>query len=287
LVHSGVEEEAGVILVTGATGNVGGELVRALLAAGEPVRALTRGTAPAALPAGAEQVAGDLDRPESLAEPLAGVGAVFVLPGYQDMPGVLAEAKRAGVERVVLLSGGSAGSGDESNAITRYMMRSEAAVRAAGVPWTILRPSAFMANALRWVPQLHAGDVVRLPFANVRVAVVDPFDIAAVAAEALRSDAHECRIYRVSGPESVLPADQVAVLADVLGRKLRFEAQPDDEARAEMTASMPAEYVDAFFEFYVDGSLDESAVLPTVREVTGREPRTFREWALAHADAFG
>jgi uncharacterized protein YbjT (DUF2867 family) len=81
LVHSGVEEEAGVILVTGATGNVGGELVRALLAAGEPVRALTRGTAPAALPAGAEQVAGDLDRPESLAEPLAGVGAVFVLPG--------------------------------------------------------------------------------------------------------------------------------------------------------------------------------------------------------------
>jgi uncharacterized protein YbjT (DUF2867 family) len=106
-----------MILVTGATGNVGGEVVRALVAAGEPVRALTRGGA-ARLPDGVEAVAGDLDRPETLAGPLAGARALFLLPGYAGTVGVLAEARRAGVERVVLLSGSSAASGDETNAIS-------------------------------------------------------------------------------------------------------------------------------------------------------------------------
>ena len=72
----------------------------------------------------------------------------------------------------------------------------------------------------------------------------------------------------------------------MLGRDLRFEGQPDDEARAEMSASMPAEYVDAFFDFYVTGTLDESQPQPDVRDVTGRAPRTFRQWAEAHVGAF-
>jgi uncharacterized protein YbjT (DUF2867 family) len=90
----------------------------------------------------------------------------------------------------------------------------------------------------------------------------------------------------LSGPESLSPADRVAILGDVLGRDLRFEAQTNDEAKAEMRAAMPAEYVDAFFRFFVDGELDESAVLPTVEELTGRPPRSFAAWARAHADAF-
>ena len=166
------------------------------------------------------------------------------------------------------------------------MIRSEAAVTGSGLPWTILRPTAFMSNALRWTPQLAAGDVVRAPFATVRTATVDPHDVAAVAAEALLRDGHAGRIYQPTGPESLLPADQVGVLAAVLGRDLRFEAQPDDEARAEMTENIPAAYVDAFFDFYVAGSLDESQVRTTVRDLTGRAARTFEQWASAHADAF-
>ncbi len=274
-----------MILVTGATGNVGGELARALSRAGEPVRALTRGDPPPSRD-GVETVSGDLDRPESLATALTGVRGLFLLPGYQDMPGVLAEARRAGVERVVLLSGGSAGSGDLTNAVTRYMVLSERAVRDSGLPWTILRPNAFMSNALRWRAQVASGDVVRLPFANVRSAIVDPHDIAAVAATALLTDGHERRVYRPSGPEALLPADQVRVLAGDLGRDLSFEAQPDDEARSEMSATMPPEYVEAFFDFYVTGSLDESQVVPDVRNVTGHPPRTFAQWAAAHAEAF-
>ena len=275
-----------MILVTGATGNVGAEVVSALTAADQDVRALTRPDSSSALPPDVEAVAGDLNRPESLSAALAGVRGVFLLPGYADMEGILAEIARAGVERVVLLSGSSAQSGDTSNAVTAYMIRSEDAVRASGVSFTILRPFGFMSNALRWRDQLKAGDVVREPFANARVAVVDPHDLAAVAARALLDTGHEGRSYLVSGPQALLPAERVRILGAALGRDLHLEAQSDDEARAQMTAQMPVEYVDAFFDFYVDGSLDESQVQPTVQEVLGRDPRTFEQWAAAHVDAF-
>lgn len=275
-----------MILVTGATGNVGSELVSALAGAGQRVRALVRDPRKATLPAGVEPVAGDLNQPETLTGALAGVRAAFLLPGYADMPGLLARIREAGAERVVLLSGGSAGGGDMSNAVSRYMILSEQAVRDSGLPWTFVRPKAFMSNALRWLPQLAAGDVVRVPFPTVRAAAVDPYDIAAVAERALVTDEHEGRIHLVSGPEPLLPADQVAVLAKVLGRDLRCVGLSDEEARTEMEATMPVEYVDAFFSFYVDGTLDESQVEPTVQEVTGRPPRTFEQWARAHAEAF-
>jgi uncharacterized protein YbjT (DUF2867 family) len=277
-----------MILVTGATGNIGGELARALAGAGEEVRALIRRDADRSrLPDGVEGVVGDLNRPETLSRALAGVRGVHLLSGYEDMPGVLAEIRRAGVEHVVLQSSSAVPSGDMGNAVARYHILSEAAVRESGVPWTFLQPNSFMSNTLQWASQLQAGDLVRAPFPDVRVATIDPFDVAAVSARALTSPGHAGRSYRLSGPESLLPADRVAVLAEVLGRDLRFEGQSDAEARAEMSQDMPAEYVDAFFSFFADGTLDESQVLPTVQEVTGREPRTFLQWAQAHADAFG
>ena len=275
-----------MILVTGTAGNVGGELVAALAEAGQPVRALTRSAEPGRFPPGVEVVAGDLNDPASLRPVLEGADGVFLLPGYADMPGVHAEARRAGVRTVVQLSGMSAGSGDMSNAITAYMAMSEQAARESGVGWTIVRPAMFMTNAFQWLPQLRAGDLVRAPFGRVRAAVTDPADIAAVAARALTAPGHEERVYEVSGPESLTAGDRVAILGQVLGRDLRFEAQTDEEARAEMSATTPAKYMDAFFDFYVAGALDESKVLPTVLEVTGRAPRTFAQWAAAHASAF-
>jgi len=276
-----------MILVTGATGNAGGDVARVLMSAGQEVRGfIRRADQQATLPKGVEGVIGDLNQPETLSAALAGVRGVFLLSGYQDMPGLLAEIRRAGVERVVLLSGSSALVGDMSNAVTRYMVRSETAVRESGVPWTILQPNSLMSNTFRWLPQLRTGNVVRLPFPNVPVAAIDPSDIGAVVAQVLLSKEHEGRSYRLSGPQSLLPADQVRSLAQVLGRDLRFEGLSDAEARAEMSAGMPTEYVDAFFSFFVDGKLDESQVLSTVQEITGKQPRTFEQWAVAHADAF-
>jgi uncharacterized protein YbjT (DUF2867 family) len=276
---------APVVLVTGATGNVGAELVTHLTAAGVAVRALVR-TADVRLPAGVQPAVGDLNEPGSVAAHLDGVRSAFLLSGYSDMPGLLGVMHGAGVQRLVLLSGGSAVAANLDNAVSRYMLASEEAVRASALGWTILRPFAFMSNALRWLGQLRLGDAVRVPFADVANAVIDPYDIAAVASAALLDDKHEGRVYRLSGPESLRPEAQVRILGEVLGRDLQCHAQTNDEARAEMSASMPIEYVEAFFSFYVDGTLDESEVLPTVEEITGAEPRTFLAWAQAHRDAF-
>lgn len=275
-----------MILVTGATGNVGGEAVRALVEAGHQVRALVRRPNQNVLPPGVEEVVGDLNRPETLSAALVGVQGVFLLSGYQDMPGLLAQMRRAEVERVVLLSGSSAPTGDMSNAITRYMLRSEIAVRESGLSWTFLQPNSFMSNTLRWVPQVQAGSIVRVAFPSVRVATIDPFDIAQVAAQAFASSKHEGKSYRLSGPESLLPEEQVTILGRVLGKELQFEGLSNAQARAEMSASMPEEYVEAFFSFFVEGKLDESQVLPTVQNITGKPPRTFEQWASAHVEAF-
>jgi uncharacterized protein YbjT (DUF2867 family) len=278
-----------MFLVTGATGNAGGAVVRALARDGHPVRALVRDESDQTVwPPGVEPVVGDLNRTESLrGAPLESVRAVFLLSGYQQLEETLAEMRRAGVERVVLLSSSAAPGGDLSNAVARYHILAERTVRDSGLAWTFLQPNSFMSNTFRWKTQLQSGDLVRLPFANVRIATIDPDDLGAVAAVAMVSGDHDGRTYRLSGPESLLPADQVRILAKVLGRDLRFEGQSDDEARSEMSARIPAEYVEAFFKFFVDGDVDESQVLPTVEEITSRKPRTYEQWARAHTEALG
>jgi uncharacterized protein YbjT (DUF2867 family) len=275
-----------MILVTGATGNVGREVVAALAAAGQPVRALTRDPSKAQLPAGAGAVSGDLNDHRSLAAALAGVDAVFLLAGYPDTPGLLAAMRAAGVTRVVLLSSGAVVGGDVDNYVVRFNLVSEAAVRDSGVSWTALRPSGFMSNALRWLPQLQAGDTITEPFADVPITLIDPYDIAAVAALALTSDGHAGRSYRLTGPQALLPADEVEVLRGVLRRDLTFVAQTDDDAKRAMSENMPAQVVDAFFRFFRDGTYDDGQVDGTARQLLGRPLRTFTQWADGHKDAF-
>jgi uncharacterized protein YbjT (DUF2867 family) len=275
-----------MIFVTGARGNVGRELVRVLAESGEPVRALIRRDEDRArLPPGAEGFVGDLNDPPSLRAALDGVSGAHLLAGYDGLAELLSAMRKAGVERVTLQSSSAVPAGDMDNAVARYHIESERAIRDSGLAWTFIQPNSFITNTLRWLPQLQDGDSIRLPFADVPIATIDPADIAEVAALALTTDRHEGRSYRLSGPESLLPAEQVAIVGRVLGRDLRFEALSNDEARAEMSAAMPEMYVDAFFSFFVDGTIDESTVLPTVEEVLGRPPRRFEDWVRAHADA--
>jgi uncharacterized protein YbjT (DUF2867 family) len=277
-----------VIVVLGATGNAGTEVVARCAALGHEVRAVSRHPDPGArVPAGARAVAGDLDDAGSLTGVLAGAQSLFTLAGYAGLPGTLAAARDAGVARAVLLSSSAAPTGRRSNAVARYHIESEDHLRASGMDWTILQPNTFMANTLRWLPQLRAGDTVRDAFGDVAVSTVDPADIAEVAALALTGSGHAGQTYRLTGPQALRPADRVAILAEMLGRDLHFVPLTDAQARAEMSASMPAPYVDAFFEFFADGLVDETTVLPTVEQVTGRPPGTFRGWAAAHRDLFG
>jgi uncharacterized protein YbjT (DUF2867 family) len=271
-----------VILVTGATGNVGGELVRALAARGEPIRAVVRRPDTAALPAPVDVAPADLAVPESLGPALDGVRGVFLL-GNLASPDLLAVIEDAGVEHVVLLTSRCVVGGKPDNAITRMWLDAEDVVRASGLAWTILRPSGFHSNAQRWLPQLRAGDVVRAPWPDVPIASIDPADIAAVAAVALTEPGHDSTALSLSGPQPLTPGDQVATLASVLGRPLHYEALADDDARAAMAGDTPAPFVEALFRFFTDGEFDDAAVVDTVRAITGREPRTFAAWARAHA----
>jgi len=272
-----------VIVVTGATGNVGGELVRALAAQGDvAVRAVARRPDPSTFPPAVEVAAADLTDPASLRPALDGARRLFLLGGFAT-PELLARAREAGVGHVVLLTSRCVVAGRSDNAITRMWLDAEAVVRSSGLAWTILRPSGFHSNALRWLPQLQAGDVVQAPWPAVAIASIDPADIAAVAAVALTEPGYEGTALPLSGPQAVTPADQVAVLADALGRPLRYEPLADDDARARMAADgTPAPFIDAFFRFFSDGEFDDAPVVDTVRALTGREPRTFAAWASAH-----
>jgi uncharacterized protein YbjT (DUF2867 family) len=258
-----------MILVTGATGNVGRAVVEALH--GEDVRGVSR----------ADGV--DLNDPATV--PFGGVTAAFFMSGYA--PGLFAAAREHGVERAVLLSGSSAENGDRANAVSRYMMDSEDALKASGLQWTILRPHAFFSNALRWLPQLRDGDVIRESFPEAVSSAIDPADIGAVAAAALTNARHAGRTYRLTGPQPLTIADRVRILGEALHRPLTLDPYSDEEAREDMSKTMPPEYVDAFMAFYVEGTLDESEVLPTVEQILGRPPRSFAEWAAEHAGDFG
>jgi uncharacterized protein YbjT (DUF2867 family) len=274
-----------MILVTGATGNVGGEVVTALAARGAEVRAVVRDPSRARLPAGVDIVQGDLELPESLTPALDGAHAVFLLGGWGDMPQLLRRITQARVEHVVLLTSRCVVGGRADNAITRMWIDSEAAVYDGGIAWTVLRPSGFHSNALRWLPQLRRGDVVRAPWPDVAIAAIDPADIATVAAAVLTEPGHEGTAHALSGPQPLTPGDQIKTLAAVLERPLRYEPLTDEQARAEMAADTPAPVIDAFFRFFSDGEYDDSAVLDTVHRITGRPPRSFEQWARAHAAA--
>ncbi len=223
-----------MILVSGATGTVGRPLVTELITAGADVRALSRTPERAGLPPGVEVVPGDLGRPETLPPAVAGIERAFLLSGGPEGPehdaNLIAAAKQAGVAHVVILSVlGADHRADDP--ITRWHLAGEQAVVDSGMAWTILRPGAFMSNALMWAPSIKAQGVVYAPFAQAKTAAVDPADIAAVAAQALTGAGQDGRTYPLTGPELLSAADQVEILGAALGARCESSTCPPNGPR--------------------------------------------------------
>jgi uncharacterized protein YbjT (DUF2867 family) len=279
------------ILVAGATGQIGREVVRQLCAAGLPVRALSRSPQRAGFPAAVEVIGGDLSAPDTLEGALADVRTVFLV-----WVGPLAPAARAveriasRAERIVFLSAPIRSDHpffNQPNALRQVHAGIEDLIQKSRLRWTMLRPGPFALNCRNWwAPQIRHGDVVRWFHGGAQTAAVHERDIAAVAVRALTDEQHDGRDYVLTGPESLMQREQLTMIGDAIGRTLVFEEVSPEAARREVLAAWPAPVADMLLSAYAAAVDRPALVTSTIEEVTGTRARTFREWAIDHAADF-
>ncbi|WP_405406976.1 SDR family oxidoreductase [Streptomyces sp. NBC_01104] len=278
-----------MIVVTGATGNVGRPLTQALANAGEQVTAVSRHAAP--VPDGVRHIPADLADPQGLAPALDGAKALFLLlSGDLHAPGarpadIIDLAAASGVRRVVLLS--SQGVATRPTGPSRIAMRAvEDALRESGLDWSVLRPGGFASNAFAWADSVRTQRTAAAPFGDVGVPVVDPTDIAEVAAACLLDDRHTGGIFELTGPEVITPRQQAEAIASALGSPVRFHELTREEAKAAMTRFVPLELADDTLDIVSAPNPAELRISSDVEQVLGRAPHRFNDWAVRNIAAF-
>jgi uncharacterized protein YbjT (DUF2867 family) len=284
-----------MILVTGATGLNGSELVRRLSAKGIPSRALVRNLAkaqPLASLPHVEVVEGDMARPDSLTAALRGVERAMLIsssdPTMVEVQSSFIDAAReAGVKHVVKLSG-IIPELDSPFRFARMHGEIEQWLEASGMAYTHLRAGEFMPSYFRQVPSIVARGVLALPMGEARIASIDVGDIADVAIAVLTTSGHEGKIYPLTGPEALTMGEVAEKLSAVTGKAIRYVDVPPEEARqARLAAGLPpylAEGLDELFAERRKGK--ESRVWPTIQEVFGWKPTSFDEFASRNAAIF-
>ncbi|MEU0413502.1 NAD(P)H-binding protein [Streptomyces griseorubiginosus] len=276
-----------MILVTGATGNIGSALLRELSAADVgPLRGLTRDASRARLPGGVEAVESDFAQPETLKPALHGVRSLLLVSRLGPDAEIIETARLAGVKHVVLVSSITVqthphlGAAGENLAV-------ELLLKDSGLAWTILRPTQFASNALMWAASIRDRETVRAPYADTGLPTIHPADIGSVARVALTEPGHRGRTYALTGPEPVTARQQVEAIAAAIGRSIPFVEISRQEALAHMAAVFGDEAADAVLDVTGGDVNDELlTVRDTVSQVTGRPARTFRQWAAENAGLF-
>jgi uncharacterized protein YbjT (DUF2867 family) len=279
-----------MIVVTGATGNVGRPLIQALASAGEQVTAVSRRISDVPngvsndVPNGVRRLQADLSQPETLTPALDGAKAVFLLTSAEflvsgNMKDVMEVVEESGVERVVLLSSQGVGT-------SRHPSDIEDAVTQSGVAWTMVRPGNFASNAFQWAESIRTQRLMAAPFADAALPAVNPDDIAEVAAAALRDPSHAGNIYTLTGPVAISPRQQAEAIGRVVGEPVQFVELSRDEARSRMLTYMPERVVEATLGVLGTPTAAEQAVSPDVEKVLGRPARTFTDWVTRNLPAF-
>jgi len=279
------------ILVIGATGTVGGQVVSQLVGTGNRVRAFVRNPAAAVFPPSVEVVPGDLTVAETLDRGLDGIDTVFLVwtaPRPAVDPALERITKQA--RRIVFLSAPLKTphplfqQPNPARALGEYI---EQRIETSGLEWTFLRPGMFASNALLWwAPQIRTGDVVRWPYLNVPTAPIDPRDIAAAAVRALTEDGHARAEYVLTGPESLSQFEQLSMIARVAGRSIHIEELSPDEARRELLSIMPLPVINMLLQAWAAAQGQPAHVSTTVQQITGRPPRSFEDWVSAYLREF-
>jgi uncharacterized protein YbjT (DUF2867 family) len=277
-------------LVIGATGNVGSEVVKQLLSAGEKVRVFTRDASKGTAWGGQVEVAiGDLTSPATFAQAAAGVEGIFLMNGALDggiFRQLIAAAKAQGNPRVVFLSTLFAGLSESR--IGQLHKDKEDVIRSSGLPGRFVRAGAFMTNAYQWAGTIKAEGVVYNAMGAGKVAPVAADDIAAVAVHALTDPSLTPEVFEVTGSELLTIPEQVAILADAINRPIRcvdVSTETGIQGLIDMGTPAPvAAAVGQSYEAIRDGKM--ALVKDTVKQVTGRQPRSFQSWAREHASRF-
>ena len=278
------------ILVIGATGNIGGKIIRQLPATGMKVRALVRGKH-GEFPSYVEVVRGDLTRPQTLDSCLDGVDTVFLVwtaPGATVAP--VFERLARSARRIVFLSAPLKTPHpffQQPNPVRALAEQIERTIESSGMEWTFLRPGMFAGDAVGfWAAQIRSGDVVRWPYLDVATAPVDERDIAAVAVRALCEDGHAGAEYVLTGPQSLTQGEQIAIIGQALGRSLRGEEIPSRDALGELSAIFPPLVANLLLNAWGAAVGLPAHVTSTVEQVTGVPARSFLQWAKDHAEEF-
>jgi uncharacterized protein YbjT (DUF2867 family) len=279
------------MLVIGATGTVGQQVVLQLTKMGACVRAMTRHPETAHLPPDVEVAKGDLTNPNTLDECLNNVDSVFLVwtaPMSATDAALARIAKRA--RRIVFLSAPLKTPHpffQQPNPARTLALHIEELIEQSGLEWTFLRPGMFAANSRDfWGPQIRAGTVVRWPYLNAPTAPIDERDIAAVGVRALTEGGHDRMEYVLTGPESLTQLEQIATIGQVIGRPLTIEEISRDEARTAWSAVMPVAVADMLMDAWAAALGQPAYVTSTVQEITGTPARTFAEWTKDNTSAF-
>ncbi|MFF8713975.1 NAD(P)H-binding protein [Streptomyces sp. NPDC015184] len=276
-----------MILVTGATGNIGSALLKGLHARGAgPLRGLTRDAARASFPEGVEVKEGDFADMASLKPALDGVRSLFLVSRMGSDADILDAARRADVEHVVLVSSITAQTHPHLGP-ARENMAAEQLLKDSGMAWTVLRPTQFASNAMWWAASIREHQTVRVPYADTGLPTIHPADIAAVAQVALTEPGHQGRTYALTGPERVTARQQVEAIAAALGREVPFAEIGRAEAHRHMSTFLGAEAADAVLDVTGGDVNDELLMVrDTVTRVTGSPARPFRQWVSENVAAF-
>jgi uncharacterized protein YbjT (DUF2867 family) len=283
-----------MIVVTGATGQAGSEVTRALAGRGARVRAFVRdpGKARYKLGENVELAIGDLADPRSVRAALEGADALFL--SCADDPrrvgwetSAIDAAVAAGVRRIVKLSAVGAEPGSPV-AFWDWHGQVEQHLRASATGWVILRSNWYMSNLLASTAQVAGEGRLYAPAGQARIAMIDPGDVGAAAAVALSRPGHEGRTYLVTGPEAITFTQVAAGLSAATARRIEFIDIPGENARQAMIHSgMPAFAAEQIIKMF--GRLRQGAaqqVTTTVQALTGSAPRDFASFARDHAYLF-
>ena len=290
-----VRESLTLLLVMGATGNVGSQVVKQLADTGANVRAAVRS------PRKAESLKServsltefDTDKPETVEAAFQGVDKVFLLtplvPNMVELSAnLVAAAKKAGVKHIIKSSGMGA-EVEPGITLTRWHREAEKAIEASGIAFTFVRSNGFMQNYANFNgATIKTQNTFYLPLGDGKVSYIDTRDIAAVAVAALTQDGHEGKAYEVTGLEAIYNQEIAEIISQVVGRKINYVDVPEDAARSEMKQSgMPDVLIDLtmkLYEIYKAGYASE--VTPTVEQIIGKKPISFAQFANDYAEAF-